>query len=63
MKLWHNPTVTHLELTSDYNDISGVVFQRTSMPVLSDVVVNIFQLNRSVSSKWAVFGLCHCSVQ
>jgi hypothetical protein len=28
------------------------------MPLLSDVVV-VFELNRSINSKWAIFGLRH----
>jgi hypothetical protein len=36
---------------------SGGVFQLTSVPVLSDVIVKIF------SSKWAIFLLCHYCIQ
>jgi len=27
---------------------------------LSDVAVTFFELSRSVNSRWAIFGLCHC---
>jgi len=51
-----------LTTTSDNNDIQRGMFQLTSVPVLSDVV-NIFQLNRSVNSKLAIFGLCQYCIE
>jgi len=28
------------------------------MSLLSDVFFNIFEMDRSINSKWAIFGLC-----
>jgi hypothetical protein len=58
MQLWHNPKTARLELilrlstkisistTSDNNDIQWRMFQLTSVPVLSDLVVTFF------NTKW-----------
>ena len=44
---------------------SAVVAEPKNRPfsvnaTLSDVAVTFFELSRSVNSRWAIFGLCHC---
>jgi len=55
-----NPTIEMKNVTATLHDTGILVNWNT--PLLDSIVVgcsHIFQINRSIKSKWEIFGLCH----